>query len=356
MIEEDENGNQVTYDKVHVSFQSTSSCNIGSVNVLNQVHMFTVPKERGQGEHKRRWVIEMNEARQFYLKTYGRIDTIDAAVKTQQIGYISWKYWHSAKNHGLAVANVMAYSFYKEVMTEPKALEYFGITPSEAENAFMPFAEFMQVMSNQGLLYHPLQRRLPLDSLLRVNTQQGWGRSTSKRSNDLLTEEDHDVESLLEASSTICNRRRGRPNLTEVEVPGRVTKRIFKEAMKGRVIQKRLLGDITTRLDSMTAMQSRNGKVCRWCGVVAFTYCSKCSDKPALHFYTTKGASKGKGCALHYHNTNCFGLAKADAVGVSLPIKQWREPSKRTMALHSDYMGTLCKEVRDEDETQATTS
>jgi hypothetical protein len=112
----------------------------------------------------------------------------------------------------------------------------------------------------------------------------------------------------------------------------KVTKRIIKEAMKDRVIQKRLLGDldvITSHLDAMTTMQSRNGKVCRWCSVVAFTYCSKCSDKPALHFYTTKGASKGKGCALHYHNTNFFGLAKADAVGISLPIKQWREPSKR---------------------------
>jgi hypothetical protein len=68
------------------------------------------------------------------------------------------------------MANVMVYSFYKEVMTERTALEYFGITPSDSENAFMPFAEFMQVMSNQGLLYHPLQQRLRLDSLLRVNT------------------------------------------------------------------------------------------------------------------------------------------------------------------------------------------
>jgi hypothetical protein len=119
----------------------------------------------------------------------------------------------------------------------------------------MPFAVFMQVMSNQGLLYHPLQPRLPLDSLLRVNTQQGWGRSTSKRPNDLITEEDHDVESSLEASTTMSNRRRGRPNLTEVEALGRVTKRIFKEAMKGKVIQKRLLGDldaITTHLDAVT--------------------------------------------------------------------------------------------------------
>lgn len=152
------NGDVVTYEKVHVSFQSTSSCNIASVNCLNEVNLFTSPKERGTGEHKRRWVIEMNEARQLYLKTYGVVDTIDAAVKTQKIGYVSWKYWHSAKNHGLALANVMAYSFYKEVMTREEALEYFGVSPEEAKESFMTFSEFLQTMSTQGLQYHPMQR------------------------------------------------------------------------------------------------------------------------------------------------------------------------------------------------------
>ena len=61
----------------YVSFQSTSSCNIACVNALNSCTLFAQTKERGRGQFKRRWGIEMNEARQLYLKTYGAIDNID---------------------------------------------------------------------------------------------------------------------------------------------------------------------------------------------------------------------------------------------------------------------------------------
>ena len=61
----------------YTSFQSTSSCNIACVNALNDVSLFAQTKERGRGRHKRRWAIEMNEARQLYLNTYYKIDAID---------------------------------------------------------------------------------------------------------------------------------------------------------------------------------------------------------------------------------------------------------------------------------------
>ena len=69
------------YERVHVSFQSTSSCNISTVNSLNSCKAFVQAKERGQNERKRRWVIEMNEARSLYLASYGVIDNVDKLIK-----------------------------------------------------------------------------------------------------------------------------------------------------------------------------------------------------------------------------------------------------------------------------------
>jgi len=41
------------YSKIHVSFQSTPSCNIQGVNSLNKVKQFTTAKTRGMGANKR---------------------------------------------------------------------------------------------------------------------------------------------------------------------------------------------------------------------------------------------------------------------------------------------------------------
>jgi hypothetical protein len=63
--------------------------------------------ERGCVEHKRYWGIKMNDVRELYLTTYRIINTLDKYVSNANIGYWSWKYWHTAMNHakvmGLAV-------------------------------------------------------------------------------------------------------------------------------------------------------------------------------------------------------------------------------------------------------------
>jgi hypothetical protein len=77
---------RMPYKRVHVSFQSTSSTNISTVNVLNSNTLFVVKKERDhQGVSKGNG--EMNEARQLYLKTYGRIHTIDSLIGSCHIYY-----------------------------------------------------------------------------------------------------------------------------------------------------------------------------------------------------------------------------------------------------------------------------
>ena len=58
------------YRRVHVSAQSTSSCNISTVNALNECNLDVSKRERGVKANKRTWGIEMNSARELYLGTY----------------------------------------------------------------------------------------------------------------------------------------------------------------------------------------------------------------------------------------------------------------------------------------------
>jgi hypothetical protein len=71
------------YTTVHVSMQSTSSTNFSSVNALNAVTNYIQVRERGNEVRgtKRSWGIEMNEARELYLGTYGCVDTVDGQIR-----------------------------------------------------------------------------------------------------------------------------------------------------------------------------------------------------------------------------------------------------------------------------------
>jgi hypothetical protein len=141
------------------------------VNALNQNLLFVVQKERGSGEQKRKWVIEMNDARQLYLATYGRIDTIENLIKKCQIYYCCWKYWYSAKNHGLALAVVVAYGMYKECASKPLARAAFGFEADDEPFQLLSFHNLRDRLSGQGLAYPPLQRHYPGDFAMRAVTR-----------------------------------------------------------------------------------------------------------------------------------------------------------------------------------------
>eukprot|EP00957_Ditylum_brightwellii_P015827 1192065-Ditylum_brightwellii.AAC.1 len=78
-----------TYQRVHVTFQSASSCNIQEVNMLSSVSLFEDTKERGMGKIKHRWVLEMNEGQQLYLSIFYKVDAIDHFIKNIQAAYHS---------------------------------------------------------------------------------------------------------------------------------------------------------------------------------------------------------------------------------------------------------------------------
>ena len=69
------------FQRVHVQFQSTYSCNISTINDLNYFKISFVIGVRGKFDNMRYWGIDMNEVREIYLGTYSRIDSIDCLIK-----------------------------------------------------------------------------------------------------------------------------------------------------------------------------------------------------------------------------------------------------------------------------------
>ena len=314
----------IKYTKVHVTFQSTSSCNITTVNALNQNSLFVVQKQRGSGVQKRKWVIEMNDARQLYLATYGRIDTIDSLINKCNMYYCCWKYWHSAKNHGLALAVVTAYGMYKECVTETLAKEAFGIARDEVK--LLSFHDFRDKLSGQGLAYTPLNTIYPGDSAMRAVT-----RMTSAQQKQAY-------------NGGKEKRPVGRPKKTRIddEALPVVTPRQLKVAKRHK-LKSRLCGDLTA-IDHhiLSKVTKKHSRKCAFCGEDAYTFCTICPGEPALHFYPTKGDGKGRGCFMDYHSDACFGLARADLpVLLGKRTSDWSPPSANEKKKNAKHINSI---------------
>jgi hypothetical protein len=55
------------YDPLHSTFQSTSLCNIHTLDALNFSSMYVQKQEEGRGNNKHHWGIKMNDAGFLYL-------------------------------------------------------------------------------------------------------------------------------------------------------------------------------------------------------------------------------------------------------------------------------------------------
>jgi hypothetical protein len=311
IVPPDEAANRKGYVRVHTTFQSTSSCNISTVNALNECGMYVRKRERGRGENKRCWGIEMNDARELYLGTYSRIDSIDHLIKNANIFYRSWKYWHSPMLHGKSLAVVVAYDLYLEV-AEGKLNPAWGIEEP------LDFWTFREKLSIQMLEYSPTRKKYPGDAVMRASTQQSRRQRVAA----------HDYS---------VRRRVGRPSQAGAAVPvaasaaatpsNGVTMAHLSRASSSR--DSRLCGDLTRlkrHLDSIVTGK-HHGKKCVVCGEVSYSTCKLCGDKP-LHFFPKNGKNVGKACFFDYHSDSFFGLAADDSRNVGNASARWTPPSQ----------------------------
>jgi hypothetical protein len=101
------------YTRAHSTFQFTSSCNITTVNDLNDNILYVKQNERGRGPTNILRGIEMNSSRELYLKTYGAIDKMDHMIENARMHYRSWKHWHSTILNVKSMAVCTAYDMYQ---------------------------------------------------------------------------------------------------------------------------------------------------------------------------------------------------------------------------------------------------
>ncbi len=152
------------YTLTHCTFQSTGGTNISCVNALSEVGLYVRERNRDRGENKRRWAIEMNKARDTYLKTYSSVDKIDQTLLNYNINYSSWKWWHAPMRHAKAIAMSMAYNLYVQCCEG-------GVDPEWKMKA-VTSTRFKQELSLQMVQYKAWNKKCPGDEMMRGSTQQ----------------------------------------------------------------------------------------------------------------------------------------------------------------------------------------
>jgi hypothetical protein len=296
------------YQRVHVSFQSTSSTNITTVNCLNECSLFVEIRERGKGENKRYWGIEMNDGRRMYLSLYWSIDVADHLLKNAALYYRTWKYWHAPMNHGFALCIVLAYGIYEEC-GEGMIEDDWKVELKKKKTYF----EFREILSAQMLSYHPKNQLYPGDEKMRVVTSMP---------------------------------RKGRAKCSKRKEEGPIVSLAQLKKAK-RYGTSRLCGPLDKLCNHISHIQgSKRPLVCAWCGLNTYSVCGKCKDdkgKPIPLHYNPKGEkTKGSLCFYHYHNDSCFGLGKNDRNRIlGLKRSDWSLPDKDDIKDNASHISSL---------------
>ena len=320
----------ITWTRVHVSFQSTSSTNISTVNALNGNSLTVRTKERGRANQKVKWAIEMNEARQLYLASYGRIDTIDSLIKNCNMFYVSWKYWHASKLHVQTLGLVVAYDMYKEVVEEGFAEFGFDSKEEAVKKCMLDFHDFRDQLAMQGLRYNPEDKRYKGDDMMRANTKKRkaslkeGGKRGAGRPRKAVTpdgDSDSDVAMTGAQMATLAQlKRQKRPD-------------------------GRLCGNLDKYLLHRQNMETMKYKLtCKYCGQFCYTRCKIC--KLAAHDNPQRGDNIGYECFLKLHNDQCFGLAVVDCKEFGVDNKQWTMPTADEEETNSRHTDDIQRKIR----------
>lgn len=287
------------FTRTLVSFQSTGSTNIAGVNNLSSLSLYVSEKSRGRGANKRKWGVEMNEAREIYLKHYSGVDAADHMIQNAGIRFTSRKYWHSPYLHVLALSVIASYHMYLECC-EGELNQDWKIP----EKKRMSFSEFRLVLSRQMLAYDPIERKYSGDDKFRENTKL---RSKNRRNSS-----NESKESYPDTGVTLENLEIARRSRLCTSIP-------------------------SLRMHFSNITKANNPKRCESCGQSCRYMCRICMK----HMCTNPGKIwDGAQCAFNYHSEEFFGLSLSDYTTIqgNNDSSKWIPPTADTIARNMRYI------------------
>ena len=306
--EKDKDSGKHDYTLTHVSFQSTGGTNISSVNALSSVSLYVRERNKGRGSGKRRWGIEMNEARETYLKNYSAVDKIDQMLLGWDVTYKSWKWWHAPMRHGKAIALSMAYQLYLQC-AEGGVDPEWKVTPVSGP-------QFCQKLSKQMVTYRPSELYYPGDEKMREATIKKKG-MRGKDNDDGV----HTVE--IDKNT----RRVAYDKYLDVKTPAR--------GKKSRLCS----GNLALLKEHINSMHTTHAGACKMCGDRTFMKCKLCDAHLCLKSGTS-GSSLS--CSIDFHDDHLYGLGMMDRVELfNVQRSKFRKPSAREVKENRNYMSEL---------------
>jgi hypothetical protein len=225
----------------------------------------------------------------------------------------SWKYWHSPMLHAKAMAIVVAYDIYKELVEGNVDEDWKLDKPVD-------FFIFRETLARQMLSYSPVANKYLGDSKFRAVTQS----SKSKRSISPPPPPRDDDGNIITTAAGIC-------------MP----------ALESNVAKKRLCGfiaNLTDHFDACQTMEEKGKKLnCAFCGKPTYQFCALCGV--AMHKFPPQDNPGATPCFYLYHDTGCFGLARNDWKITQKKMKDWAFPTPAEINLNQQQMKSLQEQV-----------
>jgi hypothetical protein len=328
------------YRRVHCSFQSTGPCNLGSVNSIPSSHMYVKRKSRGSGSNRRHWGIEMNESRDTYLNSYGKIDQTDGFISRADVKYRSWKYYHAAVNHAKSLVIATAWDMYKECCEG-------NLDASWKVKHPLSFNEFQQRLAKQLIRYHAKQGHLPGDTKLYAHIQA--------RKSD----RGHGLPGTPPSSSSNKKSKRSRHRMRERQtcytVPG--TERKLDYLSEGSIARAESVGRFCDNLSHfqihVDSRHSLGPKQCHMCEELTHLRCGICKEPNGKAVALCSETSRPpKRCFSDFHNRHMFGLGRQDFPQVRGQKKsEWTSPTAQEISDNSGYVMSFAD--GEDDDTEA---
>ena len=275
----------------------------------------------------------MNELRFYYLHAYGKVDCMDHYIKNCRIGYCCWKYWHTAKNHGLSMWVTVAWDIYREIC-EGRLRPEWKTTP-------VSFLDFRDKLSKQMILYRTEHRLYPNDDTARVAVRQ----NKEERSASLAAA-NHIKRISYQWKKRVSHLEKLNKGYTStLGVSG---DDFFHNVCTDN--RKRLCFDVINLKDHVKGVVSHGSvkvaHACVVCGEACHNKCPLC-DK-FMHFCYNNRHPDRVPCFFHWHDPTFFGLAKDDCGSAKKPgirpgctRHQWQYPTQQEIDRHANEVAFM---------------